>query len=158
MTEITQRIAAIALTAGLILLILELVRRRRLMERYAILWLFSAAVLLLLAAWKGLLTTIAVGVGIHYPPSLLFAAAFAAELLLLLHFSLAVSSLTDQNKILAQRVGLLQHRLDEQEQRLAGIEAGTTSAARDAPSVSRDPARPPQAAESPAQTELSRVR
>ena len=119
MTDTTQRIVAIALTAGLILLILELVRRKRLMERYALLWLFSAAVLLVLAAWKGLLTTIAFSVGIHYPPSLLFAAAFGAELLLLLHFSLAVSSLTDQNKILAQRVGLLQHRLDEHERRLA---------------------------------------
>lgn len=122
MTDTTQRIVAIALTAGLILLILELVRRKRLMERYALLWLFSATVLLVLAAWKGLLTTIAVRVGIHYPPSLLFAAAFGAELLLLLHFSLAVSSLTDQNKILAQRVGLLQRRLDEHERRLAELD------------------------------------
>jgi hypothetical protein len=124
MTDTTQRIVAIALTGGLILLILELVRRKRLMERYALLWLFSAAVLLVLAAWKGLLTTIAFSVGIHYPPSLLFAAAFGAELLLLLHFSLAVSSLTDQNKILAQRVGLLQRRLDEHECRLAELEPG----------------------------------
>lgn len=122
MTDVTQRILAVALTGGLILVILELVRRKRLMERYAILWLFSAAVLLVLAAWKGLLSTIAFKAGIHYPPSLLFAAAFGVELLLLLHFSLAVSSLTDQNKILAQRVGLLQHRLDEQEQRLAAID------------------------------------
>jgi hypothetical protein len=121
MVDTTQRILAIALTLGLILLILELVRRKRLLERYALLWLFSAGVLLLLAAWKGLLTTIAFDVGIHYPPSLLFAAAFAVELVLLLHFSLAVSSLTDQNKILAQRLGLLQHRLEEQERRLAEL-------------------------------------
>jgi hypothetical protein len=119
MTDTTQRILAIALTGGLIALILELVRRKRLMERYALLWLFSSAILLVLAAWKGLLTTVALDVGIHYPPSLLFAVAFGAELLLLLHFSLAVSRLTDQNKVLAQRVGLLQRRLEEQEERLA---------------------------------------
>lgn len=118
MVDTTQRILAIAMTAGLILVILELVRRKRLMERYALLWLFSALVLLVLAAWKGLLTTISFEVGIHYPPSLLFAAAFGAELLLLLHFSLAVSSLTDQNKVLAQRLGLLQHRLEEHQRRL----------------------------------------
>jgi hypothetical protein len=118
MVDTTQRILAIAMTAGLILLILELVRRKRLMERYALLWLFSALVLLVLAAWKGLLTTISFKLGIHYPPSLLFAAAFGAELLLLLHFSLAVSSLTDQNKVLAQRLGLLQHRLEEHQRRL----------------------------------------
>jgi hypothetical protein len=123
MVDTTQRVVAIALTASLILLILELVRRKRLMERYAILWLFSAAVLLVLAAWKGLLTSIALGVGIHYPPSLLFAVAFGVELLLLLHFSLVISSLTDQNKILAQRLGLLQHRLEEQGRRLAQIES-----------------------------------
>ncbi len=145
MTDTTQRILAIALTAGLILLILELVRRKRLMERYAILWLLSAAVLLLLAAWKGLLTTIAFKVGIHYPPSLLFAAAFGAELLLLLHFSLAVSSLTDQNKILAQRVGLLQHRLEAQELRLATIETQADGASRQGP-------------ERASRTELSRIR
>jgi hypothetical protein len=124
MTDSAQRIIAVAVTGGLILLILELVRRKRLMERYALLWLFSALVLLVLAAWKGLLTTIALTLGIHYPPSLLFAAAFAVELLLLLHFSLAVSSLSDQNKILAQRVGLLQHRVEEQERRLTALEGG----------------------------------
>jgi hypothetical protein len=145
MTDTAQRIIAIALTAGLILLILELVRRKRLMERYALLWLFSAAVLLLLAAWKGLLTTVAFKVGIHYPPSLLFAAAFGAELLLLLHFSLAVSSLTDQNKILAQRVGLLQHRLEEHEQRLAAIDRHAEGD-------------PPEDPDRPSRTELSRVR
>jgi hypothetical protein len=144
MTNTSQRIIAVALTAGLILLILELVRRKRLMERYALVWLFSAAVLLVLAAWKGLLTTISFRVGIDYPPSLLFAAAFAAELLLLLHFSLAVSSLTDQNKILAQRVGLLQHRLEEQERRLAQIDSRSGTGLPD-----RDPA---------SETDLSRVR
>jgi hypothetical protein len=125
MTDMAQRIIALALTGGLILLILELVRRKRLMERYALWWLFCTSVLLVLAAWKGLLSTIAFRVGIHYPPSLLFAVAFGVELLLLLHFSLSVSSLTDQNKILAQRVGLLQHRLEEQERRLADIDRQT---------------------------------
>jgi hypothetical protein len=128
MADTAQRIIAIALTGGLILFILELVRRKALMERYAILWLFSAVVLLVLAAWRGLLSTVAFDVGIHYPPSLLFAVAFGVELLLLLHFSLAISSLTDQNKILAQRLGILQHRLEETERRLAGLDRGDASA------------------------------
>jgi hypothetical protein len=121
MTDLAQRIAAVVLTLGLILLILELVRRKRLMERYALLWLFCSVVLLVLGAWKGLLSTISFDVGIHYPPALLFAAAFGSELLLLLHFSLAVSSLTDQNKILAQRLAILQRRLDEQGRQLAAL-------------------------------------
>lgn len=144
MTDVAQRIVAVALTAGLILLILELVRRKRLLERYALGWLFCTAVLLVLAAWKGLLTTISYDVGIHYPPALLFAAAFGAELLLLLHFSLAVSSLTDQNKVLAQRIGLLQHRLEEQERRLARFDHEADAA----PSAEDD---------RPTPTELSRA-
>jgi hypothetical protein len=137
MADATQRIVAIALSGGLILVILELVRRKALMERYAILWLFSAFVLLLLAAWKGLLSTIAFRVGIHYPPSLLFAVAFGVELLLLLHFTLAISSLTDQNKILAQRASILQHRLEQVEKRLdaaAGMDRTDPESRRTSPS------------------------
>jgi hypothetical protein len=108
-----QRIIAIVISAGLLLLILELVRRRRLMERYALLWLFSSLLLLVLSVWSGLLNTLASAFGVSYPPSALFAVAFGVVLVLLIHFSLAVSRLSDQNKVLAQRIGLMQHQLDE---------------------------------------------
>ncbi len=107
-----QRIIAIIISAGLLLLILELVRRRRLMERYALLWLFSSLLLLVLSVWSGLLNTLASAFGVSYPPSALFAVAFGVVLVLLIHFSLAVSRLSDQNKVLAQRVGLMQQQLD----------------------------------------------
>jgi hypothetical protein len=114
MTKITlQRGLAVAVTLGLLLLVFELVRRKRLSERYAILWLIAAVTLLVLAAWKGLLTSLSHDVGISYPPSALFAVAIGLIAMILLHFSLAVSRLSDQNKILAQRLGLLQQRLDE---------------------------------------------
>ena len=112
MANDTQRILAVVITGGLLLLILELVRRRRLMERYALLWLFAGVVLLVLAAWKGLLTTLSYKVGIHYPPSALFVVAIGLGLVLLIHFSLAISRLTDQNKLLAQRLAILQHRVE----------------------------------------------
>lgn len=108
-----QRIIAIVISAGLLLLILELVRRRRLMERYALLWLFSSLLLLVLSVWSGLLNTLASAFGVSYPPSALFAVAFGVVLVLLIHFSLAVSRLSDQNKVLAQRIGLMQQQLDE---------------------------------------------
>jgi hypothetical protein len=114
----TQRIVAIVISAGLLLLILELVRRKRLMERYALLWLFSTLILLVLAVWNGLLTSVAHALGISYPPSALFAVAFGVVLVLLVHFSLAVSRLSDQNKVLAQRLGLLQRQLAEHDQRI----------------------------------------
>ena len=113
--QLKIQIVSIAVTAGLFGVIFELLRRKRLMERYALLWLFASATLLALAVWKGLLETIAAAIGIYYAPSALFVIAFGFILLLLLHFSLVISRLADQNKILAQRLGLLQQRLDERE-------------------------------------------
>jgi hypothetical protein len=108
-----QRGLAIAVTFGLLALVFELVRRKRLSERYAILWLVAATTLFVLAAWKGLLTSLSDDVGISYPPSALFAVAIGLIVMILLHFSLAVSRLSDQNKMLAQRLGLLQQRVEE---------------------------------------------
>jgi hypothetical protein len=115
-TDVTlQRGFAIAATFGLLLLVLELVRRKHLSERYAILWLIAAITLLVLAVWKGLLTSLSHDVGIDYPPSALFAVAIGLTIMILLHFSLAVSRLADQNKILAQRLALLAQRVQESE-------------------------------------------
>lgn len=111
------QLVAIIGAAGLLLFVLELVRRRRLLERYALLWLLSALVLLGLAIWRDGLERLANAVGIAYPPNALFFVAFAFVLLLLLHFSAAVSRLADQSKVLAQRVALLEERLDEAERR-----------------------------------------
>jgi hypothetical protein len=120
MTKVTlQRGLAIAVTLALLLLVFELVRRKRLSERYAILWLLAAVTLFVLAVWKGLLTSLSHDVGISYPPSALFAVAIGLITMILLHFSLAVSRLSDQNKVLAQRQALLQQRLEEAERRLA---------------------------------------
>ncbi len=80
------------------------------LERYALLWLFSALVLLGLSIWRGALDRVAALVGIAYPPNALFLIAFGFVLVLLLHFSLAVSRLTDQTKVLAQRLALLEER------------------------------------------------
>jgi hypothetical protein len=114
---VNQRIGVIAVAVLICALIFELVRRKHLMERYAILWFCLGVTTLVLAAWKGLLTTLSHAAGIYYPPAALFAVAFLFVLALLLHFSLVLSRLSDQNKILAQRLALLQQRLEEKESR-----------------------------------------
>jgi hypothetical protein len=118
--ETRIQLVAVAATGGMFFLVFELVRRRRLMERYALLWLFSTAVLLGLAVWKNLLEEVASAVGIYYAPSALFVIAFGFVLAMLLHFSLVISRLADQSKVLAQRVGALQHRLTELEAERSG--------------------------------------
>jgi hypothetical protein len=120
--ETRVQIVAILVSAALLLGLFELVRQRRLLERYALLWMFSAFTLLLLATWTGLLETFAEAVGIKYAPSALFVVAFGFILILLLHFSVAVSRMADQNKVLAQRLALLEERQRQGEAR-AGADA-----------------------------------
>jgi hypothetical protein len=117
--DVRIQLVAIAASGLLLFVILELVRRRRLLERYALLWLFSAVILLTLAIWRGLLEDIARVIGVAYAPNALFFIAFAFVLVLLLHFSLAVSRLTDQTKVLAQRLALLEERQRRAEQQHA---------------------------------------
>jgi hypothetical protein len=128
------QVVAIIAAAALILVLLDLVRRRRLLERYALLWLFSALVLLALAIWRGLLEDVAELIGVAYPPNALFLIAFGFVLVLLLHFSLAVSRLSDQTKVLAQRLALLDEHVRNQEAGEAEVERKGT----DAPALMRD--------------------
>ena len=113
-TPLYVSIAATVASLLLILVVLELIRSRRLRERYALLWLATGVVLLVLSAWRGGLNTIAGWVGVTgYPPAVLFAVATLFILAVLLHYSTVISKLADQNVILAQRVALLEQRLGE---------------------------------------------
>ena len=124
----TIQIVSIAGCALLLLIVLELVRQRRFLERYALLWLFSALVLLGLAIWRGALEVIANALGIIYPPNALFVVAGGFVLVLLLHFSLAVSRLSEQSKVLAQRQALLEERQRQVEARLESPSSSSSSA------------------------------
>jgi hypothetical protein len=108
----SQRIEVII--AGLVIwgIIFELVRRKHLLERFALLWLAAGLFILVLAIWRGLLTDLSHAVGIYYPPAALFGLGFLFVLLMLLHFSITISRLSDQNKILAQRMAILREELD----------------------------------------------
>jgi hypothetical protein len=124
-----QRAEVIIVAVGICVLIFELVRRKHLMERYALLWLLAAVTLLALAVWQGLLTTLSHAVGIYYPPAALFAVAFLFVLVMLIHFSVTVSRLSDQNTVLAQRLALLQQRLEQAQGEQAAPEARGVEAA-----------------------------
>jgi len=105
-----DRIQVVAVIGAvlLVILVIELVRRRRLNERYALLWMFSAIVILGLSLWQGLLEQIAKVIGIAYPPNALFLAAVFFILLLLLNVSVALSRLQAETRILAQRLAILE--------------------------------------------------
>jgi cell division protein FtsW (lipid II flippase) len=116
MTPVKVSIAASVASVVLLLVVFELIRSRRLRERYALLWLLTGTVLLVLSAWRSGLNTIARWVGVEtYPPAILFAVASFFILAVLLHYSTVISNLSDQNSLLAQRVALLESRLDERD-------------------------------------------
>jgi hypothetical protein len=110
------RVSVFAVVASMVLLfvVLELIRTRRLQERYALLWLLTGTVMLVLSAWRGGLETIAGTVGISYPPSALFVLGSLFILVVLLHYSTVISRLSDQNTVLAQKLALLESRLDDE--------------------------------------------
>jgi hypothetical protein len=111
-TPLKVSIAASIASLLLLLIVFELIRSRRLRERYALLWLLTGVVLLVLSAWRGGLNTIAGWVGVEtYPPAILFAVASLFILAVLLHYSTVISKLSDQNVILAQRVALLEEQV-----------------------------------------------
>ncbi len=116
MTPLRISIAASIASILLILVVLELIRGRRLKERYALLWLVTGVVLLVLSLWRGGLNTIAGWLGVSgYPPAILFAAAILFVIIVLLHYSTVLSRLEDEKTVLAQDLALLRQRVDELE-------------------------------------------
>jgi hypothetical protein len=116
MTPLTVSIAGAVGSLLMVLVVLELIRKRRLKERYALLWLATGIVLLVLSLWRSGLNTIAGWLGVEaYPPAVLFAAATFFILLVLLDYSTAISKLVDQNVTLAQRLAILEEKLKERD-------------------------------------------
>jgi hypothetical protein len=114
MTPLRTSIAATAVSLLLLLVVFELIRSRRLRERYAILWLATGLVLVALSVWRDGLNTIARWFGVStYPPAVLFAVGLLFVIIVLLHYSTVISRLSDQNTILAQRLALLESRIGE---------------------------------------------
>jgi hypothetical protein len=108
------QIIAIVVTVLMLALVIDLVRRRRLVERYALLWMLAAACLVVLSVWNGGLNFIADIAGIKSPPNALFLLGLAVVFGLLLNFSVAFSRLSEETKILAQEVA----RLDREQRRI----------------------------------------
>jgi len=98
-----------ALSIILLLITFELIRKRRLREEYAILWLFTGGVVLIFSLWpEFFLSQFFVRItGIFYLSAVVLI-SFSFLLIIVLHFSVVISKLTSQNKDLAQRYALLE--------------------------------------------------
>lgn len=115
-----QRLVALVLAAGLVVLTFELVRRRKLREEYSWVWIATALCLAVLALHQDLLLTLSRWIGSASVVSTLFFGAFLFVLALLLQVSVRLSRLTHRHRTLGQRVALLEEEL----QRLRGSRTG----------------------------------
>lgn len=106
-----QIIAAVG-SALLILLVLELVRRKVIREEYALLWLICGVVFFILSVWRSGLDLLAKLIGIAYAPAAILLLLLIAAYAIMIQFSIVISSLTAENKRLAQEIALLRVDMD----------------------------------------------
>jgi hypothetical protein len=125
------QIFALAVACLLTLAIFQLIRSRKLKEQYSLLWFLTVAVLFILALWERPLEKVSETIGIVTPANTLFILALLFLFVMALHFSLLVSRLTDQSKMLAQRLALLERDLRKQGE--AGAETAAGDEAADEP-------------------------
>jgi len=106
-----QRIVALGIAAGLVVLVFELVRRRKLREEYSWVWVGTAVLLAILALNQHLLMTVSRWIGSASVVSTLFFGAFLFVFALLLQCSVRLSRLTHRHRTLGQRVALLEEEV-----------------------------------------------
>lgn len=90
--------------------VLFLISRRKLREEFSILWLVFGSVFLALSIWRKSLDVIASFLGIAYAPAAIFLILIICIISILIHFSIAISGLTERVKTLAQEIGLLKEK------------------------------------------------
>jgi hypothetical protein len=95
-----------------LLLLFELLRRRRLREKYAVFWVIVALLTLVVAIFPSTLMAVADMVGVSVPSNLLF---FVASMVLLgvsIHHSYELGRLEERTRTLAEEIGLMRLELE----------------------------------------------
>jgi hypothetical protein len=101
-----QKLIAVLMAIGLLLFIIEVVRRRKLREEYAWLWILVGVSVLLLSLWESLLNSLTHFMGIQLPANTVFYFGLMFMIFINLHFSVKISLLTNQVKRLTQELAL----------------------------------------------------
>jgi len=105
--------AGIALALLVLALIISLLLRRQLREKYAILWLLIGIVILVLAIFPGLLLGLANALGVAVPSNLIFALSLVLLIGVTLHLSWELSQAEDEVRRVAEDVAILRAEVDE---------------------------------------------
>lgn len=96
-----------------LIIVIELVRKNKLQERYSILWIFMSIILLVLSSSPVFINTLAKWLDIKNPPSLLFLFGLVYLLIYNLHITTVVSRQSEKITRLAQEIALLKQQNDK---------------------------------------------
>lgn len=102
-----QQAFALAVSFALLVFIVDMVRRRKLREEYSWLWIVTGVVIFVLSIWYSALLFITRLIGAIAPVSTLFLFGILFLVVISIHYSMKVSTLTTQVKNLAQRLALV---------------------------------------------------
>jgi len=110
-----NRIQYISIIGSILILIMiiELIRKKKLMEEYTIIWLLFGMIFLVFSIWRDGLEVVSRLVGIGYPPATIFLILIMGIFAILIHYSLIISKITERNKILVQEIGLLKQEIKQ---------------------------------------------
>jgi hypothetical protein len=137
MTDLVQ-LVSVAVSAALLVTIIELVRRGRLTEDYSFIWIVCAVALLVLSVWRNLLDLAASALGVHYPPAVLLLVLTFFVVIASLYFSVVVSRHRKDIEKLVEELALL-----EAEVRALRESAGPVAAGEVVPRAANEGRRPP---------------
>ncbi|OJY47378.1 DUF2304 domain-containing protein [Pseudonocardia sp. 73-21] len=112
-------IVSVIVAIAALVLVFELLRRRRLREKYAVIWVVISIGTLVVALFPPLLGWVAALVGIQTPSNLLFFTSLIILFAVSLQLSREVGLLEEQSRRLAEEVGGLKLRMDALEQEKA---------------------------------------
>ena len=142
--------AAFLLALAIVALVVEMLRRKKLREKYAVLWLLVGGATLVLAAFPRLLNIVAEYVGVQIPSNLLFALSILMLLGVCLHLSWEISVVEDETRTLAEEVAILRTQLEALEHRASvpTLSADGPEARSGCPAPAPTPDRPTESSDS----------
>lgn len=101
------------LSVSLFVFVLNLIRKRKLKIEHSVLWLVVSATILVASIWPSLADSVALFLGVEYPPALFLSVAIFFSLAILMHFSIELSKLKDQNKDLTQELAIYKNIVNQ---------------------------------------------
>ena len=109
-----------AASLGVFLITILAIRSYKLREKYAVLWLMTAAMITLVALFPHLVDVTREWFGMQYVTSVV-AVIFIFLVLVSFHFSIALSALNDKAAAIASRCAMLEARIQELEQKISVV-------------------------------------